>query len=159
MKVKPVSVKEIRGYEKLLHPCVHPTARTLFIRVLEELLSIGLIPVVVEVYRSPERQRMLYCQGRSDTALLAKGFSKAEIQKAREAGYTANKPRVTSTLNTMHAKGRAMDCIFVQNGVATYNLPESVWQTYGSVAKKHGLVWGGDWKTFPDRPHIEYRGE
>ncbi len=151
--------KQIRGIEKLNDPNVHPTARLLFQRVLSELVSLGYNPVVVEVYRPPTRQRALYAQGRTDKQLLAKGYTQSEIQQYRQAGYTADKPIVSYTLHSMHSKGRAMDIAWLVNGRITYDVPNSWWELYGAIARKHGLVWGGDWKTFKDRPHIEYRGE
>ncbi len=151
--------KTIRGIEKLNDPNVHPTARMLFQRVLSELVSLAYTPVVVEVYRPPTRQRALYAQGRTDKQLLAKGYTQSEIQQYRKAGYTADKPIVSYTLHSMHTKGRAMDIAWLVNGRITYDVPNSWWELYGAIARKHGLVWGGDWKTFKDRPHIEYRGE
>jgi len=151
--------KQIRGWEKLNHPMVHPVARELFKRVLNELVSLGYNPVVVEVYRSPEKQRMLYAQGRTDQQLRAKGYTTAEIQAYRKLGYTADKRKVSYTLSSMHSRGRAMDIAWWVNGKLTYNVPDSWWKLYGSIAQKHGLVWGGSWKTFVDRPHIEYRGD
>ncbi len=144
----------------LEHAQVHPQARELFRRVLAELREAGYPICVVEVYRSPERQRMLYAQGRSDAMLKAKGYTESEIASIRKMGYTADKPVVTQKMSAgMHAKGRAMDCAFVVAGKLTWNVPESWWDAYGRVAKKYGLIWGGDWKSFPDRPHVEYRGE
>lgn len=139
---------------------VHPRARELFKGVLRELRESGYPICVVEVYRSPERQRMLYAQGRSDAVLKAKGYTDAEIAEIRKKGFTADKPVVTKLMGAgMHAKGRAMDCAFVVDGRITYAVPQSWWQHYGATSKKYGLVWGGDWKTFKDRPHVEYRGE
>lgn len=141
-------------------PEVHPRARELFKAVLKELREAGYPAVVVEVYRSPQRQRMLYAQGRSDAQLKAKGYTDAEIRAARNAGHTADKPTVTKLMNAgMHAQGRAMDVAWLIDGRLSYNAPEQWWQAYGRIAKKYGLRWGGDWKTFPDRPHCEYRGE
>lgn len=141
-------------------PRVHPTARTLFRAVLNELREAGYPIAVVEVYRSPERQRQLYAQGRSDDALRKAGYTPQEIAAARLAGFTAGKSIVTKKMTAgMHGQGRAMDVAFVLNGVRTYQVPESYWQAYGRIAKKHGLIWGGDWKTFVDKPHCEYRGE
>ena len=151
--------KIIRGIEKLNDPNVHPTARLLFRRVLEELVSLGYNPVVVEVYRSPTRQRALYAQGRTDKQLLAKGYTQSEIQQYRNAGYTADKRVVSYTLDSMHSKGRAMDIAWLIDGTVTYNAPSSWWDMYGAIARKHGLIWGGDWRTLKDKPHVEYRGE
>jgi peptidoglycan L-alanyl-D-glutamate endopeptidase CwlK len=153
-------MSKIRGVEKLRDPRVNPTARILFQCVLEELVSLGYHPVVIEVYRSPTRQRMLYAQGRTDAQLIAKGFTKAEIAQYRKLGYTADKRVVTQTLTSnMHAQGRAMDIAWYVEGRVTYDVPNSWWEAYGAIARKHGLVWGGDWKRFKDRPHIEYRGK
>ena len=159
MAVIEMEQKQVRGIEKLNDPNVHATARMLFMRVLDELVSLGYNPVVVEVYRSPKKQRMLYAQGRSEQQLLAKGYTKGEIESYRKLGYTADKRKVSYTLSSMHSRGRAMDIAWWENGKLTYDVPDSLWRLYGSIARKHGLVWGGDWKTFVDRPHVEYRGE
>jgi peptidoglycan L-alanyl-D-glutamate endopeptidase CwlK len=151
--------KPIRGIEKLNDGNVHPTARLLFQRVLDELVSLGYNPVVMEVYRPPTRQRMLYAQGRTDSQLIAKGYTQSEIEQYRKAGYTAEKRVVSHTLHSMHSRGRAMDIAWYVDGKITYSVPNSWWEVYGAIARKHGLNWGGDWKTFQDRPHIEYRGE
>lgn len=141
-------------------PRVHPTARVLFRAVLNELREAGYPVAVVEVYRSPARQRQLYAQGRSDETLREAGYTAREIAAARLAGFTAEKSVVTKKMTPgKHAQGRAMDVAFVLNGVRTYQVPASYWKAYGRIVKKHGLIWGGDWKTFPDRPHCEYRGE
>ena len=151
--------KTIRGIEKLNDTNIHPTARMLFQRVLDELVSLGYTPVVVEVYRSPARQRMLYAQGRTDAQLIAKGYTQSEITQYRNAGFTSDKRVVSHTLHSMHSKGRAMDIAWLVDGRVSYSVPNSWWDMYGAIARKHGLNWGGDWKTFKDRPHIEYRGE
>jgi hypothetical protein len=36
-----------------------------------------------------------------------------------------------------------------------WDAPAELWQTYGRIAKEHGLVWGGDFKKFKDFPHVE----
>ncbi|MCS7301445.1 MAG: M15 family metallopeptidase [Fimbriimonadales bacterium] len=140
-------------------PRVHPKARELFQLVLKELREAGYPAVVVEVYRSPERQRMLYAQGRTDAQLKAEGYTEQEIRAARAAGRSASKPVVTKRKDGMHAQGRAMDVAWLINNRISWDAPEQWWQAYGRIAKKYGLRWGGDWKTFPDRGHVEYRGE
>lgn len=141
-------------------PRVHPTARTLFQAVLKELREAGYPAVVVEVYRSPERQKQLYAQGRSDDALRKAGYTAQEIAAARTAGHTAVKPIVTYKMTSgMHGNGRAMDIAWLIDGKLSYNAPDSWWQAYGRIAKKYGLIWGGDWKKIVDKPHVEYRGD
>lgn len=119
----------------------------------------GYPAVIVEGYRSAARQRALYAQGRTAKQLKARGFTDDEITKHREAGYTADKRIVTKTLKSMHTRGRAIDIAFLVNGKISYSVPESYWTAIGTHAKKIGLVWGGDWKSFPDKCHVEYRGD
>lgn len=149
---------EARDY-LLMDERVHPQARELFLELLRRVRAQGIPLVVVEVYRSKERQRMLYAQGRTDEQLRARGYTQEEIQRARKAGYTSEKKRVTNVMNAgMHSKGRAMDCAFLVDGKLRYDVRDEWWQAYGKTAKQLGLVWGGDWK-MADRPHVEYRGE
>lgn len=86
---------------------------------------------LVEGFRSMERQAALYAQGR-----------------------TAPGPIVTNAKpgESKHNFGKAADLCFVKTG---YNAPEADWRLYGMMAKSFGASWGGDWKGFPDRPHIE----
>jgi len=49
----------------------------------------------------------------------------------------------------------AADLIFVGK---KWNAPYEWWEEFGKVAKKHNLIWGGDWEGFRDRPHVELRG-
>lgn len=51
--------------------------------------------------------------------------------------------------------GHAVDCHFVIDGKAVWEVPDTWWKAYGSLAQAVGLTWGGNWKSFPDRPHVE----
>ena len=52
-----------------------------------------------------------------------------------------------------HNFGLAADFIFLRsNGSRTYDGP---WRLFGQAAKAAGLTWGGSWRLFKDRPHIE----
>jgi peptidoglycan L-alanyl-D-glutamate endopeptidase CwlK len=48
--------------------------------------------------------------------------------------------------------GHAVDCAFIGPDPFSVGHP---WGWYGDAAKALGLVWGGDWQTLVDRPHIE----
>ena len=143
----------------LNNPNLHTAAVPLFRGLIAMLRAAGYPAVIVEGYRSAARQRALYAQGRTNAALQAIGYTADEIKKHRGAGYTADKRVVTKTLSSMHTRGRAIDIAFIVEGKITYNVPESYWTAIGTHAKKIGLVWGGDWSSFPDKCHVEYRGE
>jgi peptidoglycan L-alanyl-D-glutamate endopeptidase CwlK len=58
-----------------------------------------------------------------------------------------------------HNFGLAADfCPLNAAGELWWNAPESMWQRIGSLAKARGLVWGGDFKSIKDRPHVEDPG-
>ena len=91
--------------------------------------------VIVQAFRSFEEQDALYAQGRTEPGSI--------VTNARggESG---------------HNYGLAFDFAFVDdNGDVSWG--ESYpWADVGSIAKELGMVWGGDFKSFKDRPHIEH---
>lgn len=90
--------------------------------------------VLLEGYRSPERQNLL-AGNRHITR--AKGFQ------------------------SYHQFGLAADIAFKRNGkvVISERDPEVMkgYQLYGEVAESVGLTWGGRWKSIQDYGHTEYR--
>jgi peptidoglycan LD-endopeptidase CwlK len=91
--------------------------------------------VLIEGYRSPERQNQLAAKG-------------AHVTRA-----TAGR--------SWHQHGLAADCAFLRNGkiVISERDPWAMrgYQLYGQVSKQAGLVWGGDWKSIKDLMHVELR--
>lgn len=90
--------------------------------------------VLLEGYRSPERQNLL-AGNRHITR--AKGFQ------------------------SYHQFGLAADIAFKRNGkvVISERDPDVMkgYQLYGEVAESVGLTWGGRWKSIQDYGHTEYR--
>lgn len=99
--------------------------------VLEEMKLLGYEMRVTQGYRSIEEQNALYAQGRTTPGLI--------VTKARGG-------------DSFHNYGVAADFVFRKEG---YNVPENLWLTFGTIAKKHGLEWGGDWTSFIDKPHLQ----
>ena len=96
---------------------------------LAECKKHGLDVLITETYRSQARQDYLYAQGRT------------------RAGK-----KVTWTKNSRHTSRRAWDvCKNVKGGEYS---DEGFFRKCGAVAKKLGIIWGGDWST-PDMPHFE----
>lgn len=88
--------------------------------------------LIIETFRHPERQAHLYAQGRTEPGR-----------------------KVTWTLRSRHSSGLAVDIVPVRNdGTIWWNAPEAVWARLGHATRKHGMIWGGDWKQ-KDPPHIE----
>jgi len=88
--------------------------------------------VLIEGYRSPERQTLLASKGRNITNARA--------------------------YQSYHQYGLAADCAFLRDGklVITEKDPWAFegYQRYGQVAEEAGLVWGGKW-TLLDLGHVE----
>lgn len=91
--------------------------------------------VLIEGYRSPERQAALAAMGNSVTL----------------AGAGAS----------YHQYGLAADCAFLRNGrvVISERDPWAArgYELYGEVAAAMGLTWGGAWKSLKDLGHVELR--
>lgn len=84
-------------------------------------------------YRSIEEQNRLYARGRTLPGTVVTNA---------QGGYS------------WHNFGLAADYAFVVGGRITWEGP---WRIFGRIARECGLEWGGDWKTFPDRPHVQWR--
>jgi hypothetical protein len=101
--------------------------------VLNEMKLLGHEMRIVEGFRSIERQNELYAQGRTKPGNIVTNAKGGE---------------------SLHNYGVAVDFVFRKEG---YDASNALWQTFGAVGKKHGFEWGGDWKRFIDRPHLEMR--
>jgi len=90
---------------------------------------IDIYAAVFETLRTKERQKQLFLQRR------------------------------TKTLNSKHLVGKAADIVVQKNGQWTWDIRDkyvkSAYFIIGEEAKKLGLTWGGDWKSFRDYPHVE----
>lgn len=53
-----------------------------------------------------------------------------------------------------HNFGLAFDVVPLVNGKAVWDNP--FWNRIGELGKQAGLVWGGDFKSFKDKPHFEF---
>ena len=109
---------------------VQPQLQRLGRELLRRLAQEGLTFKVTSGNRTQAEQDALYAQGRTKPG-----------------------PVVTWTRKSRHIGGRAIDLTLFQG-------KNPVWEskhyaTAGRIGKELGLVWGGDWKRTPDRPHFE----
>jgi len=130
--VRPTLVNASRDWS-LLDPTYRQKLLTVF-KIMSEQYDYKM--VMIEGYRSPQRQNELAKKGRSVTN--AKAFQ------------------------SYHQYGKAADCAFYKDGKLVIS-ERSEWamrgyQLYGQVAKSVGLTWGGDWKMM-DFGHTELRSK
>lgn len=113
--------------ENGLQPLVERQAQ----KVLDEMKSFGYEMRITQGFRSIEEQNRLYAQGRTTNGNI--------VTNARGG-------------QSFHNYGVAVDYVFRKQG---FDAPDYLWTLFGLVGKKHGFFWGGDWKGFVDRPHLE----
>lgn len=100
-----------------------------------ELKKQGITIMAVSGLRTFAEQDALYAQGRTKPGSI--------VTNARGG-------------QSLHNYGLAVDVVPVNgNGQPNWNASEATWQKIGAAGKKQGMEWGGDWKSFKDRPHFQ----
>lgn len=84
---------------------------------------------------------------------VSEGLRSLETQKE----YLAK--GVTTTLNSRHLSGHAVDVFAYVGGIARWERPlyEKIHDAFKSASEELGIPveWGGGWKSFPDGPHFQ----
>lgn len=119
---------------------VHHTLAEKVRRILAAMQLLGYPMMVTDGVRTVEQQQALYAKGRTTPGPIVTqldGVLRRSKHQTRPDGF-----------------GHAVDCCFLVNGAPSWDdaLP---WQLYGQMARALGLVWGGAWTGFVDRPHVE----
>lgn len=92
------------------------------------------VPFLTQTLRTNEEQNKLFAQGRTTPGKV--------VTNAR-AGQS------------LHNYGHAFDIAFKDaKGKVDWEDTEP-YSRFAAIAKRHGLAWGGDWKSFKDVPHFE----
>jgi peptidoglycan L-alanyl-D-glutamate endopeptidase CwlK len=95
----------------------------------------GIEMVLLEGYRSPQRQQQL--------AELGPQTTRAD------------------PFESWHQYGLAADCAFVRNGRIVVSGQDAwaaaAYEQYGEAARSVGLTWGGGWRSLKDYGHVELR--
>ncbi|RDV27798.1 M15 family metallopeptidase [Lysinibacillus capsici] len=109
-----------------------PAAQTACRLLFQECFKAGIKNIfITETYRSQERQKYLYEQGRTRPGNI-----------------------VTWTLNSNHNSRLAWD-IAVGPPKSLYDV--TTLNRVGAIARKLGITWGGVWSAQIDRPHFEVK--
>lgn len=110
-----------------LHPAMHPKVAA----VLKDLAGHGWLPYIADAWRSPDEQLRKFKVGHS---------------KVRWGFHNATAPDGTP-------EALAADIVDARWG---WDSPEKFWEQLGSSVKAHGMTWGGSWKTFVDKAHVQF---
>lgn len=77
--------------------------------------------------------------------------------KARQAELVA--AGASRTMNSRHLTGHAIDFAAIVGGQVRWDWPlyKTIGDAFKAAAKAEGvaIVWGGDWRTLRDGPHVE----
>lgn len=128
---------------KYLHPSVRPKAQKILdeLNRAEKVRETGIRWVITETYRSTARQLELFAKGRT-----VKGQIVTNVDGVRKLSN--------------HQYGLAFDLapLITKDGkeVLAYDAANVNWQYVGHCIRAQGLEWGGDWRSFKDRPHAEW---
>lgn len=101
--------------------------------VIFELETSGLRPLITAGYRSIAEQNRLYALGRTRAGKIVTNAKGGQSK---------------------HNYGSAVDFAFLDKD-GNINWEDNLFRVLGKTVKKYGLKWGGDFKKFKDRPHVE----
>jgi peptidoglycan LD-endopeptidase CwlK len=86
-------------------------------------------------------------------------FRITEGLRTRERQAYLVKKGASRTMRSRHITGHAIDFVALPNGVVSWDFPlyTRIADAFKKAASELGvpIVWGGDWKSFRDGPHIE----
>jgi peptidoglycan L-alanyl-D-glutamate endopeptidase CwlK len=119
---------------------LHPELVRKVNQILAAMDALGFPMKVVQALRSAEEQAALFAQGRTTDGKIvtnADGYNIKSNHQRHDDGY-----------------GHAADLAFAGPDPFAESHP---WSLYGNMVLAVGLVWGGNWAKFPDRPHCELR--
>lgn len=121
---------------------LHPIVMAYKDKLIEESKNIGIPIRITSDFRSSHEQNALYRQGREDAGAIVTHSRGGE---------------------SYHNYGLAIDFVLQpQKGKVIWDMEydgnrngKSDWMEVVEIAKKLGFSWGGDWKSFPDFPHLQ----
>jgi peptidoglycan L-alanyl-D-glutamate endopeptidase CwlK len=116
--------------------------------------------------RPLREQAVLYRQSRSwstikqkMTKFKARGL--APLADILEQVGPQNGPHVTNAApgESWHGFGESFDCVPMYAGKClwSYEANKNQWDLMGSIAADLDLHWAGNWKSFREYPHVQYR--
>ncbi len=136
---------------ELMHPVVRDNARKTYYQMCEALTGKAMVRFAYTL-RTMAEQDALYQIGR--TKLYDNNGRKLGIVTNAKAGMS------------LHNYGLAFDIVLLTNGgnSASWDTAkdfdgdgESDWMECVNIAKANGWFWGGNFRTFIDKPHFEMR--
>lgn len=132
--------------------------RILFELAIYDIKEQGVKPLILETYRSQQRQNYLYCQGRTVSEVMKKGISKSFA----ESHCNPKVAKVTWTVNSLHKQRKAVDIVPVRKidgeWTAIWNAKDKQTLIIINTMQEYGFEAGANWVNNPDSPHFQVNG-
>ena len=109
---------------------MQPKAAQLALELIKKAKQKGIDAKVLSGFRSIEEQEALYAQGRTAPGRI-----------------------VTNARRSVHDTGLAFDLGVFKDGQYVAEGPD--YKILGQLGTELGLIWGGDYKVYPEEPHFE----
>jgi peptidoglycan L-alanyl-D-glutamate endopeptidase CwlK len=133
---------------RLLHPKLRAETEHIYLAQIVPALSGRAFCRFTFTLRTFEEQAALYAQGR--TKLYDANGKKLGIVTKAKAG------------RSLHNYGVALDIVLIADGKMSYEDTVDFdkdgkvdWMEVINIFKNNGWEWGGDWKSFKDKPHVQ----
>lgn len=117
---------------------IHSVVKESAIEMIKQAYKEGIFVQITSGYRSFAEQNKLYAQGRTAPGKI--------VTNAK--GGQSN-----------HNYGLAIDYVLLSaDGKKALWTVNEKWRRVAQIGKSLGFLWGGDWKSFKDYPHLEMMG-
>ncbi len=133
---------------------LNPLVKVMLDIAIEKIKKLGITPLIVETYRTKERQYYLYGQGRTEEVCKGAGMPSVKAKKYANP----RKSKCTWTLNSIHIKRCAVDLIPQRNGKAIWNANDTETIKIIKAMQNVGFEAGANWSNSPDSPHFQVDG-
>jgi LysM repeat protein len=121
---------------------VHPGLARRGLAMIDACGVSGLAIMITQGLRTWEEQDALFAKGRTVAPI-----GRRHIVTNAKGGQS------------YHNFGLAFDIVVLDAlGKVSWDDSHPGWAAAARIGKQVGLEWGGDWKTFKDRPHYQWRG-
>lgn len=140
---------------------MHPKVQGLVAEWLRRCAAKGWLVLVTETRRDDALQRAYYARGRRPLAEVATLYRAQGLIPPTAAENLSTITNAATARDSWHFYGLALDFVPLYRAAAadwnyTPSDPADHWDEIEQVAEDLGFLWGGDWPTRKDRPHLEW---
>ncbi len=126
---------------------LHPKFEPLVNGFLNDCVAAGITILVTCTYRSGEEQNELYAQGRTKPGRI---ITNARSGQSKHNYTVDGKPAALAVDIVPMVAGKPV--------WGTQGEDLALWQQVGKIGEARGMGWAGNWKSFKEFPHFEWKG-